>query len=92
MAFINITADLKYVGKQLRRIADALEVLVPPPQEATEITPDEAVTYVDEEAMAERELREEVDAVAKAYREQREREEAEEADGGLGVFNDREGT
>lgn len=86
MAFINITADLSYVGKQLRRIADCLETLYPLPQELTALNPDEAVTYVDEEAMAERELREEVDAVAKAYREQREREEAEEADGGLGVF------
>lgn len=90
MSLINFTIDLKYVGKQLRRIADSLEQLIPPLQEPEMLNPDEAVTYVDEEAMAERELREELDAVERAYREAREREEGEQADGGLGVFGPRD--
>lgn len=87
MALININVELKSAITYLRRIAEALEAMNPPLQEPEALNPDEAVTYVDEEVMAERELREELNAVEKAYREQREREEGEEADGGLGVFS-----
>lgn len=86
MALINISLDFKAGLTYLRRIAEALEAMNPPPAEPMDIKPEEAVTYVDEEAMAERELREELNAVERAYREQREREQEEQADGGLGVF------
>ena len=66
MSFITFTADLKYVGHQLRRIADSLELLAGPmPEDVPELDPKEAVTYVDEERDALRELREEGDRLRK---------------------------
>lgn len=52
MAIFTITADLSYVGRQLRRIADCLEQLAPPLPEAEELKPEDAVTYSDDETLA----------------------------------------
>ena len=59
MSFLTFNVDLKYVGQQLRRIADALEAVIPPPAEAVELKPEEAVTYADDARMAQREQAEE---------------------------------
>ena len=56
MSFLTINIDLKYVGQQVRRCADALEAIAgPPPEPIEELKPADAVTYVDEERDAERE-------------------------------------
>ena len=84
MPLFTINADLRYVGQQLRRIADALEAMAPPAQEPVELKPDEAVTYVDEEKIAQDELR---TAVQVEF--DRLREEEMASDGGLGAYVDR---
>ena len=58
-SLFTFNVDLKYVGTQLRRIAEALESLIPPPGETVDLKPEEAVTYVDEERDAQREMAEE---------------------------------
>jgi len=89
MAFslITINADFKYVGQQLRRIADALEAFSPPPAEAIPLKPEEEVTYTDEEKIAVQEAREELSAVEREYERMRHEESDEMSDGGLGVFH-----
>ena len=52
-------------NRALIRIADALERIAPPIEEAVELKPEEAVTYVDEHADAIREIAEEQDRMRK---------------------------
>ncbi len=87
MAWFTINADLKYVGTQLRRIADALEQLIEPPAEPEALTPEEAVSYVDDEKIAQQELAEEAGLLELWLKEHPEQVEDTEPDGGLGVFH-----
>lgn len=48
-------------NRELARIADALERIAPLPETPVELKPEEAVSYVDEDAIALREAAEEVD-------------------------------
>jgi len=75
MSLFTFNIELKYVGKQLRRIADALEQLVPPPLEPVALTPDEAVSYVDEDKIARQEMAEELGEVERFLAAQAELEE-----------------
>jgi len=90
MGFITVNVELKYVGLQLRRIADALEASSPPPAEAIPLKPEEEVTYTDEEKIAVQEAREELSAVEREYERMRAEETSAESDGGLGVFHSRD--
>ena len=53
-SLITLNVDLKTATGYLRRIAEALEQIAPPPSEAVELKPDEAITYYDEQRAAER--------------------------------------
>lgn len=64
--FITKTDDLI---PYLSRIAAALERIAPEPAVAEAITPEEAVTYVDEEALAKQEAIDELGADAKRIEE-----------------------
>ena len=87
MSLFTFNVELKYVGQQLRRIADALEQLAPPVPEPVELTPDQAVSYVDEEKIARQEMAEELGEVERFLAAQAELEEDETRnEGGLGVF------
>lgn len=86
MPLFTINADMKYVGTQLRRIADALEQLLPAPSEPEALTPEEAVSYVDDEKIAQQELAEEAGLMEQWLRDHPEQVEDVEPDGGLGVF------
>jgi hypothetical protein len=69
---------------ELRRIADALERIAPEPGEAVTLTPEEQVSYVDEEKIAQQELAEEMGEAERWLREHPEQEE----DRGEGVFRE----
>ena len=87
MSLFTFNVELKYVGQQLRRIADALEQLTPPIPESVELKPDEAVSYVDEEKIAKQEMAEELGEVERFLAAQAELEEDERRnEGGLEVF------
>lgn len=79
-------------NRALIRIADALERIAPLPEEPVALSPEDAVSYVDEEKIAERELAEEVGALEEWLREHPEQAEGTGAedetqdDGGLGVY------
>ncbi len=63
MPLFTINIDLKYVGQQLRRCADALERIAPLPEDApAELKPEDAVSYVDEQKLAEQEMAREAGA------------------------------
>ncbi len=64
MSLISFNVDLKYASTMLRRIAEALERIAPLPEDApAELKPEDAVSYVDEEKQAQRELAEEAGAM-----------------------------
>jgi len=86
VSLITFNIELKSVSKHLRRIADALEQLIPPPQEAESLTPEEQVSYVDEDKIAELEFAEEAGVLDAYLQEHPELVEQEDEDGGLGVF------
>lgn len=87
MSFITFNVELKYVGTQLRRIADALDQLIEPPAEAEALTPEDAVSYVDDEKIAQQELAEEAGLMGQWMRDHPEQVDEAEPDGGLGVFH-----
>jgi len=58
-----INVDLKYASTMLRRIAEALERIAPLPDDLpAELKPEDAVSYVDEQKLAEQELAREAGA------------------------------
>lgn len=61
----------------LRRIAEALERIAPLPEEPVALTPDEEVSYVDEEKMAQRDLAEEAHMIEQWLAEHPEAQEEE---------------
>jgi hypothetical protein len=66
----------------LRRMAEALERIAPLPEEPIALTPDEEVSYVDEEKMAQRDLAEEAHLIEQWLAEHPEaQEEVEEEEG-----------
>ena len=55
MSWLTFNTDTKALIPLLERIASALERIAPEESEAVEIKPEEAVTYLDEEKLAEKE-------------------------------------
>ena len=69
---------------ELKRIADALERIAPEPDAPVALTPEEQVSYVDEEKIAQQELADEMGEADRWLREHPEQEE----DKGEGVFSE----
>lgn len=68
------------ISVQLKRIADALERIAPEPGEPVDLTPEDAVSYVDEEKMAKLEIAEEMgelERIAKAMEEEAEKDKGD---------------
>ena len=53
-----VRLDERGITRELRRIADALERIAPEPEQPEELSPTDAVSYTDENIMAERDLAE----------------------------------
>ena len=71
-------------NRHLDRIATALERIAPEPEPPVDLKPEEAVTYVDEQADALREMREDGDRLQKYLRDHPEEEAALEEGFGEG--------
>jgi beta-lactamase class A len=56
-------------NRQLTRIADALDRIAPLPEPTTDVKPEDAVTYVDEEVMAQQDEAEEIGELARYMQE-----------------------
>jgi hypothetical protein len=66
VSWLTFTTDFGSIKPVLMRIADALDRIAPPPEPAAaDLKPEEAVTYVDEEALAKQEAIDEMGADAK---------------------------
>ena len=82
--FTEWLAAWKLHNHALDRIAAALERIAPEPAPPVALKPEEQVTYVDEQADAQREEQEAVDALAKYMSEHPTGEEVEEVPEGWG--------
>lgn len=70
MSWLTFTTDFASIKPILLRIADALDRIAPLPEAADEtLKPEEAVTYVDEEALAKQEAIDELGADARRIEE-----------------------
>lgn len=70
MSWLTFTTDFASIKPILLRIADALDRIAPLPEAADEtLKPEEAVTYVDEEALTKQEAIDELGADARRIEE-----------------------
>lgn len=70
MSLFTFITDTKALLPELRRIADALDRIAPLPEPSDEtLKPEEAVTYVDEDALAKQEAIDELGADAQRINE-----------------------